>query len=740
MPSVDDLPPPPSSQGSGGIDDLPPPPQKADPGILAGSVKSTIDSLPMLGGVAGGILGTPADVVAGPMGNVAGAAVGGYLGTAAKNLINRYYDPKSAPQTTTDAITQPVVGGLEQGLMQGTGEAVTPYLNQGLKAAADAGSKVSRWAGTKLLSSLGGVKPDIIKEYGQFSDRINAAPTVDALKNVSDEFVGKLASDVDAKKVTADQAQEAFKGFQSDLKDAYKTAGYDARDAVTSAQQSLKDAHNARLQQLSGDIYDSVNRLKSEVQTGSQKALDILDNSDATRNSSKGVNPFVDLDPVHSKIDSTISQLKKAGTDESLAVADKLQAYKIRLEEMSAADGTIPATDAKKLIQGIDKTTKYSPMAGAFDDVKNAAFKGVRTTLDESTKAAVPAYGEAMKPVAESADLLNRVQDFGDKQSAAGILGRINAPNQIERKAALDELGKRYGTDFVAAAQPENLPEQQILARAQAGQEALRPDRVADKLDQTLAASRQKSAMDAAQAGVDQAQQRLAPFKSLAPNGAGQTQAQQKLAQLGKGDNIELTDMFQKLGKLTNTDFVQAMKDQSTLAAFQKGATNGSRNTLMGALIGSVHGGVGVGTATGAAAGRIVDQWGPAITKKVLDGIIQVSKSPTVATISALNLPDPIKRNMMVGLENYLSKEGGQSALQNVASAQKEPNRSPTGEDRWAQAGLKNLGIQDQGSAQQLLSSPQGKRLLIQASDLKPGSKAMQKINDQIQQMLKGAK
>lgn len=708
-------------------DDHPAEPQ-AGMGFLEGAAKSTIDSLPMVGGIVGGILGTPADAITGPMGSIAGAGIGGYLGTATKNLINRYYDPKSAPKTTTEVLTQPIVGGVEQGLMQGSGEAVAPLIGKGVQALGG----VAKWGGTKLLSSLGGVNPAVIKEYSQFSNRINAAPSVEALKDISDEFVGKLSADVQAKKLTADQAQEAYKGLQSDLKDSYRTAGYDARDAVNSAQQTLKDAHGARVQQLSGDIYDTVNKLKSDVRSGSGNALKTLDKA----------NSRVDLAPVYSTIDSSIERLNKSGTDEALAVADKLQEYKTRL--MTKNWSRIAPQDAKGLIQGLDQITEYSPMAGSFDKAKNAAFKDVRSALDRSLKGSVPEYAEAMKPVAADADLLDRVHDFGDKQTSVGILGRIDAPNQLERRAALDELGKKYGADFVGAANPKNLPEQQLVNRARAAQDTLRPDRVADKLDQTLASSRQKSAFDTAQSGLDASQEKLAPFKSLAPNGAGQTQAQQKLAQLAKGGNIELTDMFERLGKLTDTDFVQAMKDNDIKAAFQKGATNGSRNTLMGAVAGYAFGGGATGIAAGAAAGRAVDQWGPAITKKVLDGVIKVSKSPTVSTISQLELPEPIKRNMIVGLEDYLSRSGAQAgpgaaALQNVAEQPKEPNRKPTGEDRWAQNGAASLKLRD-ADTQQLLSSPKGKQLLIQASDLTPGSKAMKAVQTQIQVILKGSK
>jgi hypothetical protein len=92
---------------------------------------------------------------------------------------------------------------------------------------------------------------------------------------------------------------------------------------------------------------------------------------------------------------------------------------------------------------------------------------------------------------------------------------------------------------------------------------------------------------------------------------------------------------------------------------------------------------------------------------------------------------------MVSGLENYFAKNHTQVAadiLPAAAQNDKEPNRSPArGEDRWAQSGIKSLGIKDPALAQRLLSDPKAKQLLIQASDLTPGSKAHKKIMDQIQ-------
>jgi hypothetical protein len=59
--------------------------------------------------------------------------------------------------------------------------------------------------------------------------------------------------------------------------------------------------------------------------------------------------------------------------------------------------------------------------------------------------------------------------------------------------------------------------------------------------------------------------------------------------------------------------------------------------------------------------------------------------------------------------------------------------RQPKGEDRWANRGLEKLGIQDDAMRTKLMSSKEGKRLLIEASDLSPGSQAMKRIMNQIE-------
>lgn len=74
-------------------------------------------------------------------------------------------------------------------------------------------------------------------------------------------------------------------------------------------------------------------------------------------------------------------------------------------------------------------------------------------------------------------------------------------------------------------------------------------------------------------------------------------------------------------------------------------------------------------------------------------------------------------------------------ALMNVADRNQQ-DRNPSnlkGEDKWAQSGLDNLGITDQDAAKKILNSKEGKRLLIEASDLPANSKRLQAIKLQLQ-------
>lgn len=155
-------------------------PKEREHGFFENAGRATVNALPMLGGVAGGILGTPADVISGPGGNIAGAGIGGYLGTAAKNAINSYIDPDQAPKTLGQAALDPVVGGVTQAAMEGVGQAVAPVLSAGMSKALALKPEIveylNRLAEIKSAKALGATKAafrsegeDALRKTGRYA-------------------------------------------------------------------------------------------------------------------------------------------------------------------------------------------------------------------------------------------------------------------------------------------------------------------------------------------------------------------------------------------------------------------------------------------------------------------------------------------------------------------------------------------------------------------------------------------
>lgn len=136
-------------------------------GFLEGAGRATVNHLPMIGAVAGGVLGTPFDVVSGPLGTATGAGMGAYLGSATKNLINSYIDPAMAPASTADAILTPAIEGGEAAAQQLTGEALMgPVVNAATKVSPVVAAYLNKIAETRAGKALGATKA-AFRKYGQ---------------------------------------------------------------------------------------------------------------------------------------------------------------------------------------------------------------------------------------------------------------------------------------------------------------------------------------------------------------------------------------------------------------------------------------------------------------------------------------------------------------------------------------------------------------------------------------------
>lgn len=195
--------------------------EKKQPGALEQFARNTVNDLPVIGGIVGGALGTPADVVAGPMGTVAGAGIGGYLGTATKNLINNYIDPEQAPKSVAESVAQPVIEGAKQAAYQMGGELAAPYVAKGIGAlskplstfftslgskASDAATGATGVQSLKFADDSGKQLLDRgIVKFGYSQEQI-AKKAADALKT-SEEGISESLSALDAKGAGIDKSE-----------------------------------------------------------------------------------------------------------------------------------------------------------------------------------------------------------------------------------------------------------------------------------------------------------------------------------------------------------------------------------------------------------------------------------------------------------------------------------------------------------------------------------------------------
>lgn len=149
--------------------------------------------------------------------------------------------------------------------------------------------------------------------------------------------------------------------------------------------------------------------------------------------------------------------------------------------------------------------------------------------------------------------------------------------------------------------------------------------------------------------------------------------------------------------------------------------------------------GAGAGGVVGGGLNKFGRTYGPAIQANAGDAVSNIAGRVASAGRAIGTIPGVAPTLIQTGLRQNPPASGAEIPPDVAPNglAQSQANRQPAaparGEDAWAQQGIQKLGIQDQNLVNQLLQSPKGKQLLIQASDLAPGSKAMQRIIEQIQ-------
>lgn len=220
--------------------------------------------------------------------------------------------------------------------------------------------------------------------------------------------------------------------------------------------------------------------------------------------------------------------------------------------------------------------------------------------------------------------------------------------------------------------------------------------------------------------------------------------------------------------KLNNPELASKFQQGKEIYGNAKGASNlvqnkmdkegnklfGLTNTITGA--GSMTYGAATGDWDGALIGAAgvkgLEKYGAKAGARILDKVSQkLLQAPKYQSLQKSNpqafkvLVNDISRRVIgdnqlpaaAVKENEINREPAQEPKQPSAPIKIDPSKLK-GEEKWSANGFNKLLEMDSSLEKEIMNSPKAKQLLIQASDLKPGSKAMDNILMQLKKM-KGA-
>lgn len=748
-------------------------PPKPQDGAFTQIGKGIVNNLPMMGGVAGAIVGTPLDLISGPLGNVAGSAGGYFLGQAAKDTINHYFNPDEAPKTATEAAKNMFMAPVE-GMEQEVGGQT---LNKGIGLVGKGISKVAPWLAEKAGKVAASIPEEYTREYLARGGKIDARP----VDQIMDELTGhydNAQTGLENAKSLADQAKDTLKDTKQNLTNKLQDERFQTGVTASEKQAALNKAVQDQKEKLmsvkppiemANDVQTAIQDLKSQVKKGSNESYKILDNDSQAYNvqkagkilramaddmNIKGMEPKEGLvaqgyagqtsgPPVATSQSAPV-------TAESEGVQNALRSFASRLEN---TPDKVPATELKKMLQQIDNSGQAMYGQPGFDSRTQAAYKMVRGVIDDVIKTNNPEYAAKMKEVASKTGLLDQALDrFGSPQATVSRLNSIGSHTSGADRQLLQQLGSATDADLMTPVEQHLNAKRllsspnEMLALKQGLPEFESSQGVQQKYQDLINPQMRRSIEDApeliqasdqyskAQMALDAAKEKADALKSLNPN-----TVQGKVKALTGARNYGAENTFADVDKATGQNYSQEIKDRAILDAFQKSDTNGARKTVLGGALGSLFG--PAGTAAGGAAGFVADKYGGQIFKGGLDTAIGLSKfafkNPKAVGAFADSISGEVlpfaKKSAGSSVESSFQRAADQTK-QNGNDAQKSSPQK--GRDKWAGDGFdkvqNHVGDSIELDKQAMLRDPKVKDLLIKASDLKVGSKAMDKIVNQI--------
>lgn len=583
----------------------------------------------------------------------------------------------------------------EEDDIAGIGEIATSgaAFGGGLKAIPELAAQSGRLA-KKAARVFTGVGSDAIDTYLARPEAIKNAKTVAEIKDEVDEVVAKMREDVDSAKLNREQAHDALKVAEENVAELIRENKFivnqnkaDIRQQFRNAKSNLdlafkeaaSESKAARLPLQADDILDSVEKVKAQVTDLSQESYKIL-------GLHKGKFKLTGVTREMSTLQNDLKVDGELLSSDAEAAHNILNNWKEKLRSIETRNKNgVPAEQVKRIIQELDSDlrTASDRLAGSFSDKTHNSLMGVRRLLDSKIKTQVAGYAEVMEETAKMNQLrADFSKMFGKREAVASKLQRLDSPNGEFERAKLQELGEITGKDFktpldeyvalkgrtrTSIAQEDlrrGLPEysEYVDATAQNAR-ASRPefgqgliDRARNASPEAVAARQATQAFQGAEEALVTAKGTLEPFKRMSP-----VNSESIIRQLmgNPAKKIELRRLVTSLGQASDQDFAQMINDLRVREGFEKGFQNGSSNVnmwaIMGGVLGFVAGDPTLGTgsaAAGAAFGKVMDSYGPQITRRVLDGIVMMRGIPTVQKINSTfaDIPPALKEQLKADL------------------------------------------------------------------------------------------
>lgn len=611
----------------------------------------------------------------------------------------------------------------------------------------------SKWIAPKFGKVVANIPEETTARYIENPNAVNEAlprehiaDKIMEMKNSADNDVLSAHGELLEAKDRLLEAKEAARTAIGDEKARANEALKSAQAVFDGKAQIMKEnLQKSNLTGMASHVADASQELRSVRDKGSKEAYALLEQHSGS----------FDTKPLIDTLDKHIESLKINGIPESdLAekTINQLESEKSRLTQMGKdSGGMISGPQAKQYIQGLDKVTNFGT-GGAAEILPDTdqAYQAVRKSLDQNLKKNVNGYEKKMESVSRQTRLLNDVdKNYGTPQKAISALNNIDSEKgQAVHfpiiKALEKETGKQFSPEIEKYIEGQKIlktpslfdstlnatPEARALLARQIAKDAAFSPEFAKKIQQgTLSGPELAKAIR---------EEMLAKRKGEAEVFSGLTNqtVMGKTRKLGGQDSYGAEKLFANIDKQKGTNLSQEIQARNDADQFTKTDTAGSRKTMLGSLtgfiIGTLMGHPLAGTEIGVAGGAAMDKFSGQATKGIIDAGIGIG-------------------NGAKKVGNFVNKVGAPTSVPQIAQAGARMNVTPVEEKRgpqaWANSGYNKIMEHSkndpaiESAKQQMLTDPKMKDLLMQASDLKPGSKAMDDILDKIRKRLpKGEK